>query len=159
MLRKILSPNTCAHCKQCCRFDSYDVWNTPVLNERIRQKAEDLLPEIRFIPYGQASYRFFIPDLENEFACPLLDETSGCLLGAEKPFQCSIWPLCLMETEGSQVIAIDPICEEMANKPLGELLKLLKKGLAAEIFSHGRQEPDMVLTYDRMFPILMWEKN
>lgn len=159
MLREILNPGTCARCRQCCQFDSYDIWSTPILSGSVKKRAEELVPGVRFTAYGRTSWRFFIPAPENGFACPLLEETKGCLLGADKPFQCSIWPLCLMELQGVRVIAIDPICEEMAQRLLGALLSLLKKGLGAEIFAHGRQEPDMILPYDRMFPILMWEEN
>lgn len=162
MLTKLLSRETCAKCRLCCIFDRYDVWETPVLSEDVRRKAEKLLPHAEFVPKGVSSYLFRIRELdENDlFRCPLLDPEKGCMLGTEKPFDCQIWPYRIMELDGRQAITIAPICDAMMAQPIGLLLSFLKEGLADTIFEYAELHPDVVKSYDSMYPVLLWkDKN
>jgi len=162
VLTKLLSRETCAKCRLCCIFDRYDVWETPVLSEDVRRKAEKLLPHAEFVPKGVSSYLFRIRELdENDlFRCPLLDPDKGCMLGTEKPFDCQIWPYRIMELDGRQAITIAPICDAMMAQPIGLLLSFLKKGLADTIFEYAELHPDVVKPYDSMYPVLLWkDKN
>lgn len=157
MLTKLLSRQTCAECRLCCHFDCYDIWNTPLLSEALRDRISELLPETAFISKGESSYLFRIcPDTET-FACPLLNPSEGCILGDEKPFECRIWPLALMELDGRKLISISPLCKAMMDIPLSKLLAFLKEGIADEIFAYGEANPDAVQPYDRMYPILLWK--
>lgn len=159
MLTKLLSRATCADCQLCCVFDRYDVWETPILSEEIRQKAEELLPDAEFIRKGKESYLFRIRELDEDdlFRCPLLDPAKGCMMGTEKPFDCKIWPFRIMELGGRQAITIAPICDAMTAQPIGILLDFLKEGLADTIFEYAAQHPDVVKPYDEMYPILLWK--
>ncbi len=159
MLTKLLSRATCADCRLCCIFDQYDVWETPVLSETVKARAQALLPDVRFVSKGTASYLFRVDEFDSEglFRCPLLDPAKGCMLGTEKPFDCQIWPFRIMELEGRQAITIAPLCEAMAAQPLGTLLSFLKEGLSETIFAYAQANPDVVKPYDPMYPILMWK--
>ncbi len=159
MLTGLLSRQTCAMCRKCCVFGRYDVWNTPVLNDEIRQEAEKLLPEARFIPKGEGSwlFRIDVPEKDGMFTCPLLDPESGCMLGEEKPFICRIWPVQIMNVDGRLAITISPLCEAVTALPLGTLLRFVKTELAEEIFSYANAHLDEVQSYDGLSPILVWQ--
>ncbi len=159
MLTKLLSRETCAKCQLCCVFDRYDVWETPVLSDEVRKKAEKLLPDAEFVSKGKCSHLFRIRELDEDdlFRCPLLDPAKGCMLGTEKPFDCQIWPFRIMELDGRQAITIAPICEAMMTQPIGTLLSFLKEGLADTIFDYAEAHPDVVKPYDPMYPILLWK--
>ena len=159
MLTKLLSRETCADCRLCCIFDRYDVWETPILSQEMRQRIQEMLPDVEFISKGQESYIFRVRELdENDlFTCPLLDPAKGCRLGTEKPFDCQIWPFRIMNVNGRRAITIAPICEAMAAQPIGTLLKILKDELAETIFAYSAAHPDVVQPYDDLYPILLWE--
>ena len=161
MLTKLLSRETCADCQLCCVFDRYDIWETPVLSPEIREKAAALLPDAEFIRKGEESYLFRIRELDHEdlFACPLLDQSTGCMLGEEKPFDCQIWPFRIMELDGRQTITIAPICQAMTALSIGTLLDFLRESLAETIFSYAQQHPDVIKPYDTMYPILLWKNE
>ena len=137
MLKKILSGSTCAKCRLCCVFDRYDIWETPVFTDEIRDRILAEKPEAEFIS-KDGGYIFKAKELdENElFSCPALTET-GCMLGA---------------------ITIAPICDELYNRPLSQLVGLLKDGLAADIFAYANAHPEIVKPYYEGYPVLMFER-
>ncbi len=159
MLTKLLSRATCADCRLCCVFDRYDIWETPILSQEVKERAEALLPDAEFVRKGESSYLFRIRTLEEGdlFHCPLLDPQKGCMMGENKPFDCQIWPFRIMEVDGKQAVTIAPICDAMMQQPIGTLLAFLKEGLADTIFTYVAQHPDVVKPYDPMYPILMWK--
>ena len=161
MLTKLLSRKTCAECRLCCVFESYDIWNTPLLTPEIRDKAKRILPDAQFLPKGENSYIFrIVPERNQEFfSCPLLDPQKGCMLDTEKPFTCQIWPFCIMELKGRQLISVAPFCEAVMQYSMGTLLKFLKSELAEKIFAYAEQYPDIVQPYDDLYPVLLWKPN
>lgn len=158
LLTKILTRETCAGCRRCCHFERYDVRDTPILSKDERTRAEGMAPGTRFLPTGQESYLFRFPEesREEEFPCPLLDREKGCRLGEEKPFDCRLWPFCLMQKDGQRLIALSPLCEAVAALPLGTILSFLKE-LAPAVFAYARAHPDAARIYDGFSPILLWE--
>lgn len=159
MLKNILSPKTCADCKICCIFDKYDVWETPVIPEELKNRIEQSDPEIKFVSKGDSgAYIFNMEDNwddENElFTCPALDPKKGCTLGDNKPFDCKIWPYRIMELNGARVISIASICPDMYQKPLSQLVKELDSGLADMIFAEAEKNPAIVKPYEQGYPIL-----
>ncbi|MBP0972700.1 MAG: YkgJ family cysteine cluster protein [Oscillospiraceae bacterium] len=161
MLTKLLRRETCADCKLCCQFNSYDIWNTPVLNAEVLAKVRDLLPEARFLQKGEDAWLFRVEefDAEDNFTCPLLDPERGCLLGAEKPLMCSIWPFQLMEAQGELCIALSPLCSAVLQLPMDTLLRFAKEELAGMVFAYADAHPAEVLPYDGVTPILVWRKE
>lgn len=159
MLKKILSGKACAECQLCCIFDRYEVWETPVFNEETKNLLLELRPDVKFISKN-GGYIYKVEELiGNElFYCPALDRSSGCILGDNKPFDCRIWPYRIMNVGGKRAITFAPICEELFNRPLSQLIGFLKEELAEKIFSYADTHPEIVKEYDDMYPILMFEK-
>lgn len=158
MLKKILSGSTCAKCRLCCVFDRYDIWETPVFTDEIRDRILAEKPEAEFIS-KDGGYIFKAKELdENElFSCPALTET-GCMLGDDKPFDCRIWPYRIMNVGGRRAITIASICDELYNRPLSQLVGLLKDDLAADIFAYANAHPEIVKPYYEGYPVLMFER-
>lgn len=159
MLRNILSPDTCAKCRICCIFDKYDVWETPVISEELKERISASHPDIRFVSKGDSgAYIFNMEDTWDDekelFTCPALDPEKGCMLGENKPFDCMIWPYRIMELNGARVISIASICPDMYAKPLNMLIKELDDGLADIIFAEAEKNPAMVKPYEQGYPIL-----
>lgn len=157
MLKKLLTASACAACQGCCVFESYDIWNTPVLSNAVRQKAEALLPDAEFIHAGEASWRFRIRDAGEQFPCPLLDPKQGCLLGEDKPLMCKLYPFQIAELNGRLCITLSALCEVLMQREIGELLRFVKEELAEPVFTYAAAHPDEVLPHDGMSPILLWK--
>ncbi|MBR0484648.1 MAG: hypothetical protein IJJ69_07740 [Oscillospiraceae bacterium] len=157
MLKQILSSQTCAECRQCCIFDCYDVWNTPVIVPELRMKIQKILPDAEFVSAGTASYRFRLCPDGDSFACPLLHPETGCLLGEEKPFDCQIFPFRMMHLQDSIVIAVSPLCDALTQYSLKTLLDFVKTELAEKLFIYAEQHPDVVHVYDPLYPVLLWK--
>ena len=158
MLKKILKAESCAACRLCCIFDRYDVWETPVFTEEIRDRIKSVNPETEFIT-KDGGYIFKVKEINEDqlFSCPALTE-HGCMLGDDKPFDCRIWPYRIMEVGGRRAITIASICDELYNRPLSQLVDLLKEGLADTIFGYADEHPEIVKPYYDGYPVLMFEK-
>ena len=157
MLKKILSGKSCAECRLCCIFDRYDIWETPVFNEEIKNRIKQLRPGTEFVT-KDGGYIFKADNIgaDQLFSCPALTET-GCILGDDKPFDCRIWPYRIMEVGGRRAITIASICDELYNRPLSQLVGFLKEGLAEAIFSYADAHPEIVKPYYEGYPVLMFE--
>ena len=159
MLKKILDEKTCAECRMCCIFERYDIWETPVFTEEIRNKIIEKRPGAKFTE-KDGGYIFLAEKFDEEglFSCPALTE-KGCFLGDEKPFECKIWPYRVMEVGGRRAITIALICSELYNRPLSQLMELLKEGLGGEIFAYAKEHPGIVKPYYEGYPVLMFDTN
>lgn len=159
MLKKILSGESCANCRLCCVFDRYDVWETPVFTEDIKNKILEKAPDTQFLPV-EGGYIFKVSEFDDEglFSCPALTE-KGCMLGDEKPFDCRIWPYRIMNIGGRRAITIASICDELYNRPLSQLVDFLKEGLGEKIFAYADAHPEIVKPYYEGYPVLMFEKQ
>lgn len=161
MLKNILSGSSCAKCRICCIFDNYDLWETPVVSDELYEKLLKEYPGVEYLPKGNSRIFKCIPDTVNGeelFICPMLDHSTGCRLGDDKPFDCRIWPYRIMELGGKRVISIASICPEMYNKPLAVLVSELNRdGLAEKIFAEADRNPDIVKKYESGYPILTVE--
>ncbi|MGN0665242.1 MAG: YkgJ family cysteine cluster protein [Huintestinicola sp.] len=164
MLKNILSPEKCAGCRICCIFDSYDIWETPVVSRELRDRILSQRSDIEFISKGDSidSFLFKVRPYEIDgrglFSCPALDHSKGCTLGDNKPFDCKIWPYRIMDMNGRRVITIASICPELYARPLKELVDELKNGLADIIFREADKNPDIIKPYEDGYPVLMAEK-
>lgn len=157
MLKKILSGKSCAECRLCCIFDRYDIWETPVFNDEIKNRIKQLRPGTEFVT-KDGGYIFKADNIgaDQLFSCPALTET-GCMLGDDKPFDCRIWPYRIMEVGGRRAITIASICDELYNRPLSQLVGFLKEGLAEAIFSYADSHPEIVKPYYEGYPVLLFE--
>ncbi len=157
LLKKILSGKACAECRLCCIFDRYEVWETPVFTQEIRDRISKAVPSAKFIPKdGGFIFRVeeFGPD--GLFTCPALTE-KGCMLGDDKPFDCRIWPYRIMNVGGRRAITIASLCGELYNRPLSQLVDFLKEGLAEKIFAYAEAHPEIVKPYYEGYPVLLFQ--
>lgn len=150
----ILTRGQCAQCRVCCSFESYDLFDTPLVTDEILRRALEVRPETRFSDVS--GRRLFVMEKQHGsdiHFCPMLDHERGCLLGNGKPFECRIFPLRLAELDGRMVIAVSPICPAAAAMPLKTLIEEVKR-LSAAIFAEGRREPQIVRSIEPGCPIL-----
>lgn len=159
MLKKILSGESCAECRLCCVFDRDDVWETPVFTDEIRRRILEAKPDTEFTA-KDGGYTFKAKKLAEDelFTCPALTE-NGCMLGDDKPFDCRIWPYRIMEIGGRRAVTIASVCEELYNRPLSQLVGLLRDGLSDEIFAYADLHPEIVKPYYEGYPVLIFENN
>ncbi len=159
MLKNILSPKTCAGCRICCIFDKYDVWETPVISEELKERILSERDDISFVSRGgTGAYIFNMDkcwdDKDELFYCPALDKQKGCTLGENKPFDCKIWPYRVMELGDKRVITVASICPDMYSKPLKELVDELDGGLGTAIADYVKKCPAIVKPYEHGYPVL-----
>jgi Fe-S-cluster containining protein len=145
MLKKILPKEVCAKCQDCCRFDTYELWEMP---------SFEILPEE--IPHFKWGNMYRIkPIMEGElYNCPFLDPESGCKLGNNKPFECKIWPFRIMEYFGSNAICISDICGYMMGRTLKELREFATD-LSPWIYDYAKKHPEIIKPYNKSYPVLL----
>lgn len=157
MTEKLLSRSDCAQCRQCCSFESYGLRSTPTLTDETAELAARLKPSVRFAKLD--GVRLFLMDCEEGqdlYYCPMLDHSSGCMLGGEKPFECRIFPFTLMSFEGRRVLAVSAYCPVIGRKPLDELRSAAAE-LAPEIFTAGSDRRELVRPFENGYVILIAE--
>ena len=158
MLSKILSKNSCAACKFCCSFRRQSLWETPLFPPEVVEKLSKpneygVVGEFRDGQIILGGYR--TDDPEEEVPCTFLDPHKGCILKPEdKPFDCSIWPLRIMDKDGELVIALTPTCPAIGATPRRELIELVKNGLGENIFEYAKTHPYIVKEYKEGFPVI-----
>lgn len=159
MLNKILSKKECAKCRICCSFDSYDLWETPVITDEVMELSKQVDPDVKFT-YSSGARQYIMdkePDRDLYF-CPMLDHEKGCLLGDRKPFDCRIWPFRVMNFKGTRVIVLSPVCPNVCHREFGEI-RALAKELAPKIFAEADKVPEMVKPYIIGYTILLTENK
>ena len=158
MLSRVLSKQSCAACKFCCSFRRQSLWETPLFPPEVVEKLSKpneygVVGEFRDGQIVLGGYR--TDDPEEEVPCTFLDPHKGCILKAEdKPFDCSIWPLRVMDKGGELVIALTPTCPTIGATPRPELVELVKNGLGAKIFEYAKTHPYIIKEYREGFPII-----
>lgn len=150
MLTRLLSRDSCAACRICCGFDEGDIWEAPVILPPMKEKILGEFPEQGFSGNILAMEK----SADGLYYCPMLT-THGCALGAEKPFDCQIWPFRVMDFCGKLVITLSPVCPTLWGKSVGEISALLADGLAEKIFSMAEQFPAIIKPYTDGSPIFL----
>ncbi len=131
MLSNVLEGKTCAECRICCSFVRDDVWEAPVFSKKeVALAIAHGVSADAFEEWEDGCYRgkyIFHSDTEI-LLCPCLDEKKGCVLGKEKPFECSIWPLRIVELENEVTLALAELCPAFDGEKKEILLKELEDG-------------------------------
>lgn len=155
MLKEILSEKSCAACQVCCGFNREDVWETPIVFDETKKKAEALFPDIKFRQTGSAwTFQMEFQPEEQVIFCPILDRNTGCKLGDDKPFDCKIWPFRVMEHQEGLVITVASICPKLGTMEIEKLHQFLQKGLGDYIFSVAARHPEIVKPFQEGYPII-----
>lgn len=158
MLKNLLSKEECAECRICCSFDSYDLWETPIITRsKASQILQDYKPDQEFVKRDE----HFLLKLKKEddadlYYCSLLDHSKGCIMGSEKPFDCKIWPFRIMSLNGTNVITLSPVCPIVKIRPLTEIMKVCSE-ISGEIFEQAKKHPEFVKPYIDGYPIIKVE--
>jgi Fe-S-cluster containining protein len=156
-LADLLTPQDCANCKLCCWFSNYEIWETPAIDDELRAFILEKFPETRFIErdgYSQFVLNPLKTDSSGEyFACSMLTET-GCALGADKPFECAVWPFRIMRLDDKYVISVSALCKPMLRNSLEKIMETLGSGLEAALIDHYAKNPAMIKKYTDGYPII-----
>ena len=158
MLSSVLSKNQCAACKFCCSFRRQSLWETPLFPPEVAEKLSKpneygVVGEFRDGQIVLGGYK--TGDPEEEVPCTFLDPQKGCILKPEdKPFDCSIWPLRIMNKDGELVIALTPTCPSIGAVPSQALVNLVQDGLGDKIFEYAKTHPEIIKEYRVGFPII-----
>ncbi len=165
MLSKILSKETCRECKFCCRFKKESLWETPLFSFSQKENLKNKYPSSVFKNINDV----FTIDLDSSYqtknsceqaSCFFLNSKNGCILNKnEKPFDCSIWPFRLMQTEKNLVIALTPTCPAINKISLDEIKKFVIEDLAKKIFDYGKMHSFIIKKYRKDFPIIVTEED
>lgn len=160
LLSGILSRDECAQCHYCCAFDSYDIWETPVITPELKTKiTTELLPEQKFLKSGNCYVLKLNKESDEDlYYCTLLDKNKGCMLGNDKPFDCRIWPFRIMSLDGHRVITLSPACQTVFSRSISALTQHARK-ISNQIFSFADKYPEVVKKYDENYPILLVENK
>lgn len=157
MLKKILSPETCAECRLCCVFDKTDIWEVPVLTEENAASVRKTIPQTELTKKGN-EYTFSSPELHGDelFTCPALS-CNGCRLSREDmPFDCRIWPFRMMHDEnGKCVIAVSQLCKGTAEYSDEQLRDFLDEGLGEMCFQFAEKHPEHVKPFAEGYRVVM----
>lgn len=158
MLSSLLTKKQCAACKFCCSFRRQSLWETPLFPPEVVEKLSHpneygVVGEFRDGQIVLGGY--CTDDPEEEVPCTFLDPHKGCILKAEdKPFDCSIWPLRVMDKDGELVIALTPTCPTIGATPRTELVELVLNGLGEKIFEYAKTHLYIIKEYHEGFPII-----
>ena len=159
MLSSILSKSQCAACKFCCSFRRQSLWETPLFPPEVVEKLSKpneygVVGEFCDGQIVLGGYK--TGDPEEEVPCTFLDPQKGCILKPEdKPFDCSIWPLRIMNKDGELVIALTPTCPSIGAVPSQVLAELVKSALGDKIFEYAKTHPEIIKEYREGFPIIL----
>lgn len=159
MLSEILSPKTCAKCKFCCSFRRKSLWETPLFSDEAIQKLSQpneygIIANFKDRQTPLENF-YKTSDPEEEVPSPFLDPSQGCTLkGEDKPFDCSIWPLRIMDKGGKLVITLTPTCPSIGATPNEKLLKLVASGLGEKIFEYAQKNPYIIKGYKEDFRVI-----
>jgi hypothetical protein len=166
-LGQLVSYDDCKKCRLCCWFTKYELWETPVISDEKRDFIKENYPETQFIGKGTGCSLFIMKEVSAKeknnpeiidstvFDCPMLSE-SGCRLGQNKPFECSIWPYRIMSQNGKLLISVSTLCKPMCKNSLESIIDQLKSGLAKEICDYAKIHPGIIKEYNDGYPILMY---
>lgn len=147
MLKNVLSHNTCANCRICCSFVKADAWESPIFSEdEMKQILALGVDEKKFKKNAEDKKITYVADyhFENDtqiLLCPCLDEEKGCILGENKPFECSIWPVRIFRDKEGLSLKLAKACPAFAGEKQDSLVKELREhGLAEKILSNWKKQ-------------------
>lgn len=157
MVKAILPPEKCMHCKGCCYFDSTDIYEVPDILSELADYIVRNYSDTRLIKCGEI-YRFEFPENLKEgeiFTCPMLSE-KGCVLGDNKPFDCKIYPFRIMnDKNGKCHVAVSNYCGGIKELGIEEMREfLLSSGLYTKIMDYKAINPGSVLEYTQEYKIV-----
>lgn len=105
---QLVPSSTCLRCDVCCRFPDPDSPLRPYFTaEEVTRAVAGGVGAARF-PSPRGSQIVLVPDEEGDgFHCPAFDPVSArCLIYDQRPFDCRLYPLALMWSEGHDEVVL-----------------------------------------------------
>ena len=114
-LQQIVPSKTCLSCDVCCRFPNRDSFLAPIFTDsEVRRAVGNAADRGLFLPTADGhSARVNLQPYGEIYICPFLDPNSSeCIIYANRPLDCRIYPFALMynEDETEIVLGVDMIC-------------------------------------------------
>lgn len=165
MISKVLSKDACKNCKFCCVFVRDSLWELPafpkesyekiIANDKTKEKYfEKILTDDDFYYKMKLEDQYVSDNPDETASCIFLDENHGCTLNDEdKPLECKIWPLRVMDKDNNVVVAFETICPELGETPSEDIKKLVEE-IKEDIRRYSSKHPFIVKPYDDRFPII-----
>lgn len=165
MLGPILKKDTCSACRFCCSFRRTSLWETPLFTiENLDSiKADPDIDESVLIVNQKNGYTYGTYVLSNgyktddpneEVPCPFLGE-NGCILSEEeKPWDCKIWPLRVMNKDSKIVVALTPTCPSINRLDFETVKEFVEANLKKDIIEYANSHPYLIKEHRSDFPII-----
>lgn len=150
MIGAVLKKETCKSCGNCCWYTDIDVWDAPGFTKDELKRARMFTADPVYEDRGL--FFFQMEACGGIYRCPLSSET-GCLLGAEKPFKCAIWPFYVVHIEHRIALAVSNECPSVYQLPNAELVDRLDK-VIAQIQRTIKSEPALIESFRGHFKIV-----
>lgn len=163
MLTHIFTSDSCARCRLCCNFRPCSAWETPFLEESLCESLKNRGVALCSRPNGSQSFLldFQTDSLEETVNCPLLDPSSGCTLPRnQRPFECRVWPLRLMQEDGALCIGCYTACPALAENSVREKLVSTARGeLLPILLDYARRFPQSIRSFNSAYEIIWREPD
>ena len=153
-----IPPEECAKCRFCCSYRRCSLWETALIDKELLEKLKKLYPEAKFkFINGYDTINlddlYKTDDPEEEALC-YFNDGKGCILGEDKPFECSVWPLRVLRKDKNLVIAFSTGCPVFAKKDLQEINELLNSSLEKKLLDYSKKFPAFVKDYQDNYKII-----
>ncbi|MBR6382620.1 MAG: hypothetical protein IKS56_01400 [Lachnospiraceae bacterium] len=164
MLGGILKKETCAACRFCCSFRRTSLWEAPVftyenmlvLKDDPFFDGSDLTVYLEDYTYAKydLSDKYKTDDPNEEVPCPYLGEKGCTLSEREKPWDCKIWPLRVMNKDGEIVVALTPTCPSINRLDFETVKEFVDTNLKKDIIEYANNHPYLIKEYRSDYPII-----
>jgi Fe-S-cluster containining protein len=154
MLGRVLKPEDCKKCKECCKFFLDEDWDIPILT-----KSEKNLQQYdsNIVYFRSGLWKINILGLNNEerIACPFLVEDTGCILKNNKPFECRIWPFNIMRQKKNKLfIALSKECPVINKCDKKELIAIVMKN-KDELINAALENPEIIKNFNDNYEVIL----
>ena len=167
MLEKILEPEKCADCRNCCVFYEKSRWEMPMVSERKAELIRRFLNDDNAVSHQAEGFGYRLKSVHRdrrpsetseEYRCAALDEDKGCTLPPElKPIECSLWPIRIMNDHGRIYITLAPSCHAVDTAFRIKAVELLNGSLKKELIDLINSGKHIIRpfepSYERLFEI------
>jgi len=154
MLDKVLKAEDCKKCKKCCKFFLKEDWDIPLLTESEKNLQ---IFNSNILYFRSKLWKINILGLNNKekTACPFLDESRGCILRENKPFECKIWPFQIMKRKKNKpLIALSKECPIINNCDKEKLIAIAIEN-KDELFKIAIEYPEILKHFSNDYELLL----
>lgn len=158
MLKRFFTQADCAKCRFCCVFSPDDAWESPFVpeEEAFKLTTRGIPMEKRSI--GGWSFRLEFQDQLSQ--CPMLNPQTGCTMTPnEKPFECSIWPIRLMNDGKGLCIGRHRECPALTPEITSRLDHFVTGEFLPVLLEYAKRYPESLRPLSLDYIIIWREAN